>query len=199
MRVSRQALRRWLRIIGSALVTGLILGGVYQLGRAVTPGSAGEFPMLYSRSVRATEQYRVRSRTWMTQAQEIDRGLVTVLTNPRADVYALSRAAQEELEAALALAQEISLSYPPPALASLRDGVQETADLYLEAAFAVSRWVGEPTEAQYLTALEALRLARATAAVVATNPWLQVRPPVGDSWPGIPSPVPKEAEDGWQE
>ena len=85
------------------------------------------------------------------------------------------------------------LTYPPAALVSLRDSLQAAADAYLEAAFAVNRWVGEPTAASYLAALEALRLARAAQAGVADTPWLQAQ--AGRPLSLEPAP---EVTDGWR-
>ncbi len=193
MKLSRRALRRWGRISGGLLVTLLALGGLYRLGRAVTPVTGAPLPPLYAPAVRQTETYRRQARAWLAALQARDAGLVALVAAAQPmDVYALANTGQQELQAAAEVSQAISRTYPPAALVSLRDSLQAAADAYLEAAFAVNRWVGEPTEDTYLAALETLRLARTCAARAAGNPWL-------DS-PAGPPPAPPAPErlNGWQ-
>ncbi len=203
MKISRSRLRHWSRIAGKVwLILIALLGmswGLYQLGLTVTPITGGQ-PVIYSPSVRQTESYRRQAQRQIADLQVLDTQLVAVLTSVE-DVYALSNAAQDCLSTAAELAKIISLTYPPPALISLQDGLLNAADQYLAAAIMVNRWVGEPTQENYLSVLEAIRLARASRSVVETNPWLQ-RSSTTETQPSAsPLPVPalEENPNGWGE
>jgi hypothetical protein len=69
---------------------------------------------------------------------------------------------------------------------------------------AINTWVGEPTEEHYLTALEALRLARMAYQTVEANPWLARSPatrehPAAEQEP-VPGDIPTQAAPGgWSE
>ncbi len=199
MKISRRLLRRVGRVVCSLALGGLGSWGLYQLGRSVTPPSSALVPGIYAPAVRQTETYRRQAQTWLQASYTLDAELLALVTTTHAaDVYALSNAAQQALQTAADLSQAISLAYPPAALVSLRDSLQTTADTYLEAAFAVNTWVGEPTEDNYLAALEALRLARAAQASVAANPWVQTTAAPGTVVAPL-NPVNPEVPDGWQQ
>ncbi len=195
--------RRYLKIAGQGLLGLVVLlgvsGGLYQLGLVVTPITTGGVPVIYSPSVRQTENYRRQAQRRVEDLRVLDVQLVEVLTSAE-DVYTLSHAAQTCLQTAVELDKVISLTYPPAALVSLQDGLLNAADQYLVAAIAVNRWVGEPTQENYLSALETIRLARASRSVVETNPWLQ-RSPVTPTEMHVvpPAPASEENPNGWGE
>lgn len=193
MKIKRAALPRLRRGALLTLLTVALTVGLYHVGRVVTPATSGADVPIYALTVRQTETYRRQAQRWLTQLQTLDAGLLAVLTTSQNNLYTQSHLAQQHEAQALALTQQVSLAYPPPALVSLHAGLQETAEVYLAATYAVNRWIGEPTEAQYLAALESLRLARAAYAVVAANPWVQA----------APAPTPfggvHDYRDGWSE
>lgn len=195
--------RRYLKIAGQVLLGLVVLlgvsGGLYQLGLAVTPITTGGQPVIYSPAVRQTEIYRRQAQQRVGSLQTLDAQLVAVLTGAE-DVYALSNAAQTCLQTAVELDKVISLTYPPAALVSLQDGLLNAADQYLAAAVMVNRWVGEPTQENYLGALEAIRLARASRSVVEINPWLQCTPVTPTEMNVVPpAPAVEENPNGWGE
>jgi hypothetical protein len=179
--------------------------GLHTLGRAVTPvPEADQLPVLYAPAVRRTEQYRRQAQNYLTDLAALDRVLAQVVRHPERDVYALSRTAETGLRTAGRLDQAVSLDYPPSTLVSLQRGLQTATTGYLEAAMAINTWVGEPTERHYLTALEALRLARMAYQTVEANPWL-ARSPATREHPAAeqestPGGVPTQtAPGGWSE
>ena len=199
LRISRRALRRGIIWTCGTLIVLASLWGLYRLGVTVTPPFADQ-PVIYAPAVRRTEHYRREVAAWLVQLQELDSQMVALLTTPNLDVYTLSQRAQQALEHAATVDQSIALSSPPASLVSLRDGVQETAELHLEAAALLNRWVGEPTEALYLETLDVIRLARATRSAVAANPWLardventatSVPLPAGATTSPVNTPIPQ--------
>jgi hypothetical protein len=201
IRVSRRVLRRTGRIL---MIGGLVIAvslGLHALGRAVTPAPGeNRLPVTYSPSVRRTEQYRRRAQAYLVDLAALDGWLANVVQNPAGDVYELSKTAEKSLRIAGRLDQAVSLDYPPSALVSLQRGLQTATTGYLEAAVAINTWVGEPTEAHYLTALEALRLARMAYQHVQANPWLERSPTTRDGADRPPETAPiGTPQDGWRE
>lgn len=175
--------------------------GLHALGRAVTP-APGErtLPVTYSPSVRRTEQYRRRAQAYLVDLVALDAWLANVVQNPDGDVYELSKTAEKSLRIAGRLDQAVSLDYPPSALVSLQRGLQTATTGYLEAAIMINTWVGEPTAEHYLTALEALRLARMAYQNVQANPWLERSPATRDGADMLPETAPTGTPpDGWRE
>lgn len=195
MQIKRHVLRRILL----ALVILGAMTGLYFLGRAVTPTSTGA-PVLYAPAVHRTETYRRQAHIWLEQLSVLDADLLLALTDSQADLYRQSQRAQRHEEEAIALGQKISLAYPPPALAGLHHTLTTAANAYGAATQAVNQWIGAPTAAQYIAALEALRLARAAHAEAAANPWLAaVTPaPIGDAY-AEPTSEPAGQRPGWGE
>jgi hypothetical protein len=194
--LSRRTLRRVARGAGIAVGCVVLFVGLYLLGRQVTPAGATR-PVIYSPSVRRTEGYRRRARAWLGQLSALDEELVAVATSNRVDVYALSEAGNVSLDKALRLSQAVSLVYPPASLVSLQNGLQEAADLYLDAAVAVNLWVGEPTPESYFASLEAIRLARHTRTAVEANPWLAAPAEPSPELPDTPGSPVAQPTPGW--
>ena len=202
IRLSRRTLKRVAKSLFVFLLVGGASFGLYSLGEAVTPTpSTGYRPVIYTLSVRRTEQYRRQAQAYLLDLAELDGALAQMLSNPHQDVYDLSEAAEANLRTAGRLDQTVNLDYPPSALVSLKRGLQIATTGYLEAALAMNTWVGEPTEEHYRQALEALRVARMAYGNVQANPWLN-RSPTTDA----PEPLPTDQPDsdavpsgGWSE
>lgn len=165
--------RRRLKLLIWLLAVSGVIAGPYVLGRQVSPPTAGAPPPIYSLALRRTETYRRAAQGWLAALGGLDQAAVVALQTDASDVYALSQQAQGLLARATRLEQQVALTYPPVSLVSLRDQVQLAADAYLQAALAISRWVGEPMASPYTAALEAMRVARSARIQAAQNPWLQ--------------------------
>jgi hypothetical protein len=87
-------------------------------------------------------------------------------------LYDTSAEAQGLVERSEDLASDIVFTAAPPALTGLASQVEMTALSYLEAARAMSQWIGAPSPDTEHTALEALRLARSQRQELGTNQWL---------------------------
>jgi hypothetical protein len=156
--------------------------------------------VLYAPAVHRTETYRRQTQSWLEQLNALDADLLLALTDNQADLYTQSQRAQANEEQITALAQQISLAYPPPALVGLHQALTAAANAYGTAMQAVNQWIGAPTATQYLTALEALRLARAAHAAAAANPWLAtitVTVTTGDTYAEPTSEPAGDERPGW--
>jgi predicted negative regulator of RcsB-dependent stress response len=136
---------------------------------------------------------------YLAELSKLDQLLVSIVQNPNEDVYTLSKKAEDALQIAAQVDQAVSLSYPPSALVSLRDSLQAATTGYLDAAVFVNAWVGQPTEQNYLTALEALRLARMAYQNAQTNPWLQLQSFADEPIPEALTPESTTDTEGWSE
>jgi hypothetical protein len=203
IRLSRRTLKRVAKILLIVLSVGIASFGLFSLGQMVTPTpSTGYRPVIYTLSVRRTEQYRRQTQAYLDDLAELDSALAHILSNPNHNVYDLSEAAEANLRTAGRLDQAVNLDYPPSALVSLKRGLQTAATGYLEAALAINAWVGEPTEEHYRQALEALRLARMAYGNVQANPWLDRSPATDVSAEPLSTDQPNDEDSpsgGWSE
>ena len=168
--------RRQLRGAGLGLGLAAFLVGCYLLGRGIAPRGGDGRPLLLSPSVRAAEAYRRQALRWLAEMVEVDRGLTALLAQPEvtdpAQLYDLSRAAEELVARATDVARDVVFTSAPPALVSLSEQAQTAAGAHLEAAVATARWVGAPQQEGLRQALEALREARGLRAELAASRWL---------------------------
>ena len=169
--------KRWLRRMAIAVLTVAALVGLYFLGDRLTPRDAAGRPLIYSPSVRAAESYRRRVKGWIDQMAWLDRRLAALLgageITDAAQLYALSDEAESLLSQATGLAEDVAFTPAPPALLGLSALAEETATAHLEAALAVSRWIGAPDVDQLRTALEALRAARSHRRALEESQWVR--------------------------
>jgi hypothetical protein len=171
------------------------------MGRTVTPAAPPQnLPIIYAPAVHRAEQYRRQAVGYLAELSELDQLLVSIVQNSNEDVYTLSKKAEDALQIAAQLDQAVSLSYLPSALVSLRDSLQTTTTGYLDAAVFVNAWVGQPTEQNYLDALEALRLARMACQNTQVNPWLQQQTLAAEEpIPEAATPAATTTGEGWSE
>jgi hypothetical protein len=163
--------------VAIAVLTVVALAGLYFLGDRLTPRDAAGRPLIYSPSVRAAESYRRRIKGWIDQMAWLDRRLAALLgadeITDAAQLYALSDEAESLLSQATGLAEDVAFTPAPPALMGLSALAEESATVHLEAALAVSQWIGAPDVDQLRAALEALRAARSHRRALEESQWVR--------------------------
>lgn len=168
--------RRMLRWGGLILGVSLVLGACYALGDSLTPRDASGRPLILSPSIRAAEVYRRAVVRWVSEMEEVDQGLVTLLSHETvgdaAQLYSLSQQAQDLVQRAAEVGREATFASAPPALATLAEQAQTAVAAHLEAAQTAARWVGAPDSESHQAALEALRLARGLRLELEASRWL---------------------------
>lgn len=190
MQIRRKTIHRVALLLGAIAV----MLGLYALGRAVTPVTGDGVLPVYAPVVQRTETYRRQAQRWLTHMQDLDGQLLAALTGNQRDLYTQVQRVQQHEAYAELLVQQLELAAPPPALMGAHSGLQNAGALYLEATYAVNRWINEPGETQYLAALEALRLARAAHALAAAHPWLAQ----SSATPAVtPAVTPATTNAGW--
>ena len=107
----------------------------------------------------------------------LDRRLTALLgageITDAAQLYALSDEAESLLGQATGLAEDVAFTPAPPALMGLSALAEEAAAAHLEAALAVSQWIGAPDVDQLRTALETLRAARSHRQALEESQWVR--------------------------
>ncbi len=172
IRVSGRVLRR----IGWAAAIIAVLAGLYYLGDYLTPRGADGRPLILSPSVRKAEAYRRAVLGWVDEMEEVETGLEELLAQGEivdsAQLYDLSRDAQELVERAASVVGDAAFTSPPPALVGLMGKAQTAAGAYFEAAQAAALWVGSPEPETLRLAMESLQYARETREELAASRWL---------------------------
>ena len=144
IRISKRALK-WM-ITAMIVVSALV--GFYFLGNDLTPKNAIGRPLILSPSVRQAVLYRRSVQGWLSDLEQIDTDIDTVLaegdvTEP-GQLYELNDQAQKLTNRAAGVVQDVTFTAAPPALVSLQQQVYVVVEAYYETTQATALWVGAP-------------------------------------------------------
>jgi hypothetical protein len=132
----------------------LILAIIFSaLGYFISPHDGDGKPVLLLPEVKRMESYQRSAQTWIENMQILDSQIATISANSRADLFSQSSQAQNALQLAVHLAQEIDRTEFPPSAVSLHEELVTVSLAYLEATRLLMKWVGDPEDGN-LTALE---------------------------------------------
>lgn len=169
--------KRLIRSVGITLAVIAFLVACYLIGDALTPRDAQGDPLIFSPTVRNTEMYQRAAIRWAQEMSAVDDGLVALLaqdnlTDP-AQLYAAGDKAQRLVDRAAAVVRGAEFTAAPPALVGLSEQSKATANAYLQAALATTRWIGAPTPEDRRATNELLLQARAARQTLETSRWLE--------------------------
>lgn len=154
----------------------LVLAVVFSsIGYFVSPHDEAGKPILLLPEVKQMEAYRRFSSQWIEDFHKLDSQIASIAANQQGDLFAQSRDAQNALQLAVQLAQEIDRTAFPPSAISLHDELVSTSLAYLEAARKMMVWVGAPEEQKRTQMDENLRLARQSLEMLEKSKWLEIR------------------------
>jgi hypothetical protein len=143
------------------------------IGGFVTPTDDQGKLVLLLPDVKAMEDYRRSTQTWIKDMTVLDGEITLVLGNEQqGDLFSLSRAAQETLQHAVNLAQQVDRTKVPPIGMGLHEQVLSTTVNYLEAARCALQWVGVPDQENLDSAMEILTETRGMKSELEANQWL---------------------------
>jgi hypothetical protein len=143
------------------------------IGGFVSPMDDQGKPVLLLPEVKAMEDYRRSAQTWIKDMTVLDGEIALVLgTEQQGDLFSLSRAAQETLQHAVDLAQQVDRTKVPPIGMGLHEQVLSTSVSYLEAARSALQWVSAPGQENLDSAVEMLEEARTMKSELEANQWL---------------------------
>lgn len=152
------------------LVFALIFSAV---GYFVSPQAEDGKPILLLPEVRQMETYRRSANRWIQNFRDLHSQIATVAANQQADLFSQSREAQNALQQAVRLAQEIDRTAFPPSAVSLHNDLAATSITYLEAARKMMVWVGAPQETNRSQLDIAVVTARQSYETLEKNKWLE--------------------------
>jgi hypothetical protein len=161
----------WLQRAGYLLLGLAILFTL--VGVIVSPLDEQGRPVLLLPEVKAIGDYRRALQDRQFDLAALDSEIAGILAAERqGDLFTQSRNAQQALEHAVRLAQQVDRTPAPPVAAGIHAQLLNIALAYLEAARAALQWVSTPLEENRDFAREYLEQARTMKAELEANPWL---------------------------
>lgn len=167
IQVSEEKLKKfgWI-LLGLAVVFTLI-------GILVSPLDDLGKPVLLLPEVKAVEDYRRSAQSWVSELIRLDGEIALVIAADRqGDLFSQSRAAQQALQHAVQLVQEVDRTRVPPIGMGLHEQVFATSLAYLEAARGALQWISAPVQENQEQALQELEHARQMKSDLERTPWL---------------------------
>jgi hypothetical protein len=158
---------------------GIVLLGIAVLftiiGVMVSPLDDQGKPVLFLPEVKAVEDYRRSAQSWMTRLTALDGEIAQVIDmHQHGDLFTQSRSAQQTLQHAVDLAQQVDRARVPPIGMGLHEKMLSTTLSYLEAARSALQWVGAPEKNNQDSAVQKLAEARRMKSDMEENQWLEI-------------------------
>jgi len=156
---------------------GLILMGIAVLftiiGAFVSPLDEQGKPVLLLPEVMEVENYRRSAQDWVSELSVLDGEIAIVLAaQQQGDLFSQSRSAQQTLQYAVELAQEVDRAKVPPIGMGLHEQLLTTTMSYLEAARSALQWVSAPEKNNLDLATQNLEDSRKMKSDLEKNQWL---------------------------
>lgn len=133
-------------------------------------------PVLLLPEVKAVEDYRRSAQSWISEMAVLDGEIAHVIAvDQQGDLFSQSRSAQQTLQHAVELAQQVDRTEVPPIGMGLHEQMLSTTLTYLEAARSALQWVSAPENNNLDTATQKLADARKMKSELEANQWLNSR------------------------
>jgi len=167
IQISEEKLRRlgWI-LLGLAVVFTII-------GAFVSPSDGQGKPVLLSPEIKDVEEYRQSAKGWISELTILDGEIANILSaQQQGDLFSQSRSAQQTLQHAVTLAQEVDQGKVPPIGVGLQEKMLSTTMSYLEAARGALQWISVPEQKNQGQAIQILEDARQLKSELENNKWL---------------------------
>ncbi len=143
------------------------------IGALVSPIDDLGKPILLLPEVKAVEDYRRSAQSWISELTILDSEIARVIsTEQQGDLFSQSRSAQQTLQHAVEIAQEVDRTKVPPIGMGLHEQMLSTTLSYLEAARSALQWVSAPEQENQDLAIQILEVAREMKSELEKNKWL---------------------------
>jgi len=143
------------------------------IGMFVSPLDKQGKPVLFLPEVKALEDYRRSAQNWLSELSILDGEIALVLsTEQQGDLFSQSRAAQQTLQHAFELVQNVDRTRVPPIGMGLQEQILSTSMSYLETARSALHWVSLPEESNLEQAIQQLADSRLLKSDLESNPWM---------------------------
>ncbi len=146
------------------------------VGALVSPSDAEGKPVLLLPEVKAVEDYQNSAQVWISDMAILDGEVARILASDKqGDLFSQSRAAQQALQHAVDLAQQVDRTKVPPVAMGVHEKMIAASLSYLEAARSALQWVSTPEKNNQDTAAQKLSAARKLRSGLEVNQWLKSR------------------------
>ena len=143
------------------------------IGAMVSPLDDQGKPVLLLPEVKEVEDYRRSSQTWISELTVLDGEIAHVIaTEQQGDLFSQSSSAQQTLQQAVELAQQVDRTRVPPIGMGLHAQILASTLSYLEAASSALQWVSSPDKNNLDQAVQKLKDSRKMKASLEENQWL---------------------------
>lgn len=143
------------------------------IGALVSPLDEQGKPVLLLPEVKAVEDYRRSAQTWISELNILDGEIAHVIAaEQQGDLFSQSRSAQQTLQHAVELAQQVDRTRVPPIGIGMHEQMLSTTLSYLEAARSALQWVSAPDQENQDQAIQILEDAREMKSELEKNKWL---------------------------
>jgi len=146
--------------------------GLMAIGYLVSPKSEEGRPPILSPRLAQVKQYQDWTKGLVSDLERVDVILSSLLAIDVSDLFVQSDKANQATGEVVRVLEEIDRTGVPQTLEQLQALVFDAATSYEVAAEKTSIWIGEPTEANYIAANDALLQGRAALERAKNNPWI---------------------------
>jgi len=143
------------------------------IGMIVSPCDQEGKPVLLLPEVKALEDYRRSSQRWLRELSFLDGEITNMLSaTPNGDLFSQSKGAQNMLQHAFQLVQQVDRTHVPTLWMGFQDQMLSISMSYLETARSTLRWVSLPEKSNLELAIQQLADSRKLKTDLESNPWM---------------------------
>jgi len=143
------------------------------IGAFVSPVDDMGKPVLLLPEVKAIEDYRKSAQIWISELNSLDGEIAYIIAaDQQGDLFSQSRSAQQTLQHAVELAQQVDRTRVPPIGMGLHEQMLSTTLSYLEAARSALHWVSAPEQENEDQAIQLLEDSHQMKSELEKNKWL---------------------------
>jgi len=161
----------WSLFVGAAILAFTVLGWFS------SPRNQQGRPLLLLPDVKAVGEYIRLASNIAKELRLVDGELNKILAGDPTDLFGQTRSAQNSFEHSLRIAQEIDQNETPPALAGLRDQLNQVSLVYIDAARLTLHWLSAPDATNTQQARQKLSAARTALKDLENSQWLRMKSP----------------------
>jgi hypothetical protein len=153
----------------SETITLIVFGGI---GWVVTPKNVGGEPLIYSPSIKKTNDYQKSAMNWIAEIKLLDGRLNTLLASNSQGIYTKSKEAQDIFSGIYSVSQEIENAESPIAMQNIKDELVSTSSAYLDASQAALQWVSTSTDENLSKTKNMITVAQGQLSELENSQWI---------------------------
>jgi hypothetical protein len=143
------------------------------IGVFVSPLDDQGKPVLFLPEVKTLKDYRHSAQSWLAELSILDGEISNLISaEQQGDLFSQSRAAQQTLQHAVELVQQVDRTRVPPIGMGLQEQMLSISLSYLETARSALQWVSLPEKSNLEQAGKQLADSRVLKSDLESNPWM---------------------------